>query len=491
MNYDELKILLATAPSVKLLRSRNAALTMSFLYNAFKINEKLIITHHDLVTRLADYMESLNFMEEEEESMQRELSFEDYVGRARRYIDEWCNEENRYLRKFPDETGESVHELTTETEKVFQWIDSLKKKEFIGTESRFLDIFTKLKDLVEYSYADPEKRIEELERKKKEIEEQINHIRISGKVEALTDTQIKERFYDVCKLGRELSSDFKEVEQNFKDITRRIYEKQMQADITKGNILGFALDATETLKESDQGKSFYAFWLFLIASDKQEELDQLINQTYGILADREIAAPDPYLRNIKIYLYNAGQKVIGSNHRLADKLSRVVTERFLTERRKTMSLINDIKRAAMENIETPFVKNVFIEIEGQPDISLTMDRPLGEPPQIANFQNQPIDIGNETMDMVDLDAIFNTFEIDKELLRSQINEMLEKENQITLEEIIKTFPVTKGLAEIIAYFSIATDGPSHIINDGMYTMIEYETENMMKKVHVPQVIYAK
>ncbi len=491
MHYEDLKILHSNAPAIKLMRSKNAPLILSFLYNEFKVSEKLIITHHDLVTRLADYMESLNFMDEEDGVDGEGITFEDYENRAARYIDEWCNEENRYLRKFPDETGESVHELTSDTEKTFQWVDTLKKKEFVGTESRFLDIFTKLKDLIENSYEDPEKRIGELERKKKEIEEQINQIRISGKVDALSNTQIKERFYDVCKLGRELSADFKEVEQNFKDITRGIYEKQMQEEATKGKILGFALDATETLKSSDQGKSFYAFWLFLIASDKQDELEQLIREAYKVMGERGIRETDSYLRNIKTYLYNAGQKVVASNHRLADKLSRVITERFLIERRKTAQLINDIKRAAIERMDAPPAKSSFIYMEGPPDVSLTMDRPLGEPPQTANFLHQPELLGNETINPADLESIFNTFEIDKELLESHINEMLKAESQITLQGIVKNFPVTKGLAEIVTYLSIATDGPNHFINADIYTEVTYLAGEMVKRVRLPQVIYVK
>ncbi len=490
MNYEELKILLSNSPSVKLLRSKNTPLILSFLYEEFKVTERLTITNHDLVTRLADYMESLNFMDEEE-AEEEEIAFEDYLARARRYIDEWCNEENRYLRKFPDETGESIHELTSETEKTFQWIDSLKKKAFVGTESRFLDIFTKLKDLIENSYEDPEIRIQELERKKKTIEDQINHIKISGKVDVLSNTQFKERFFEICKLGRELSADFKEVEQNFKDITREIYEKQMQEEVTKGKILGFALDATETLKESDQGKSFYAFWLFLIASDKQDELNQLINNVYDVINEREISASDPYLRNIKAYLYNAGQKVVASNHRLADKLSRVITERFLVDRQKTTQLINDIKKAAIEKMETPPANITFMEIEGPPNVFLTMDRPLGEPPQTANFLHQPEELGNEIIGPSDLESIFNTFEIDKELLKSQINEMLKAGNQVTLQDVIKKFPVTKGLAEIVTYLSIATDGPSHIINADLNTKVTFQAEEGQKRVHLPQVIYTR
>lgn len=487
MTYDELKILLGNSPAIKLLRAKNAPLLLSFFSREFKETGRLVINNHDLVTQLADYLEALNF--EDEEMDADGVSYEGYVERAKRYIDDWCNEENRYLRKFPNEMGESVHELTAETEKVFQWIESMKKKEFIGTESRFLDIFAKLKALIENSNEDPEKKIEELERKKLKIEEEIRNIKESGRVESYSDTQIKERFFEICKLARELNSDFKEVEQNFKDITRSIYEKQMQDDITKGGILGFALDATEALKESDQGKSFYAFWLFLIASDRQDELTTLINQVYIILEEKEISASDPYLRNIKVYLHNSGQKVVESNHRLADKLSNVLTESHLMDRKKTMSLINDIKRAAIERLDTPPRQSAFIEVEGNADIRLTMDRPLGEPQQLAAFIRQPEDIGSESLKPSEFESIFERFEIDKKQLKSQIDIMLEKQGQVSLTRVLESYPLGNGLAEIVAYLSIASEYPEHIINDDESITLIYYDDEKETKVNLPQVIY--
>ena len=98
----------------------------------------------------------------------------------------------------------------------------------------------------------------------------------------LNSTQIKEKFFWVNNEARKLLSDFRQVEQNFKDITHSIKEKQLKEALIKGMIVGFVLDADDSLKDSDQGKSFYAFWKFLMSPSKQEELKYLIERVYDL-----------------------------------------------------------------------------------------------------------------------------------------------------------------------------------------------------------------
>jgi hypothetical protein len=484
MDYDKLTTLLATSATIKLLRAKNAPLILSFLHREFKASNRLVIANYELVNKLADYLEALNYLEADD-------LYENVLQRAKQYIDDWCNEENRYLRKYPDETGESVHELTSDTEKAFQWIDALNKRDFIGTESRFRDIFAKLRELIEQSSADPEKRIGVLEKKKKEIEDQIREIKSSGKVDSYSNTQIKERFFEINKLGRTLISDFKEVEENFKEITRNIYEKQARQDMNKGAILGYTLDATDELRESDQGKSFQAFWLFLMADNKQDELNGLIDNVCKILEERRIAMPDPFLRRIKIYLHAAGQKVVTSNHRLTEKLSRILAEKYQQERKKTLELIGDIRRLALQRIENPPQEEPFIEIEGAPAIKMVMDRPLGERPQLASFAEQPHEMGAQKLSSADLEKLFNQFAIDRETLLQNIESLLSHHSQVTLDEIIRRYPLTKGLAELITYVAIASSSPHHVINDNTHQQIEWVENEVRKVIRLPQVIYGK
>ncbi len=486
MRYEELDLLIEQAQPIKILRARSAPLLISFLYAAFKTRNRIAIPSYELTTLLSDYLEKLK----DSELMRAEKG--DTLTIARRYIEQWCSEENRYLTRYPDENGEPMHELTPSVERVFQWLESLQKREFVGTESRFKDIYRRLQELIDNTSDDPKRKIDELEAKKRDINAQIAHIKKTGKTEIYNDTQIKERFYEISKTARELTADFKEVEQNFKDITLNIYKKQTQRDLHKGDILGYALDATEELKSSDQGKSFYAFWQFLIADNKQDELIEMIEYVYQLLRARDIQVADNFLKKIKIYLHASGQKVINSNHLLADKLSRILVEKEMLDRRRSQELINDIKNLAVKKIGQFAGQRDFSDIEGGIDISMDVDRPWGEAPQIANFTNQPQGIGSNQLENVQFGKLFDQFELSKQELEKNIAKILDTQSDITLKELTLLIPINKGLEEIISYFSIAAQSNKHLINTHKLDTIEWQGDDAVKRsVILPEVVFQK
>jgi hypothetical protein len=380
MDYDKIDALLATSASIKLLRARNVSLIISFLHKEFKARNLFSIPHHELAQRLADYLDAFEKVDERENG---EMFLDDVQARARKYLDTWSDQ--GFLRKYDDEAGERLNELTPATEKVLRWIAELDKRDFVGTESRMKDIFAKLRDLLENSTEDPEKKIKELKKKKREIERQIAAIARRELVPIYTDTQINERSYELSKLARELLADFKEVEQNFRDITRSIYEKRAQQSFTKGRIVSDTLDALDELKEKDQGKSFYEFWRLLIEDSRDEELQNLIRKIYQLLEERRLAGADPFLRKLKNYLHDAASKVNQSNHLLAEKLNRTITEQDLLARQQATMLINEIRNLGLRVIEHPPATEAFVEIEGRPEIDMSLSRLLGEPPAETNF----------------------------------------------------------------------------------------------------------
>lgn len=476
MDYERI----IKSASVKLLRANNSLLVVNFLYQTFNVPNKIMMTNAELTQKLAEYLESRNDAEK----------IVDYHAKAKDYLEEWCHEEYRYLRKYEDESGEYVHELTAETEKVFQWLESLDKREFVGTESRFKDIVNKLKELIDHSTQDPQKRIAELERKKTEIDLQIQEIQHSGFVRTYDATQIKERFHEITKAARELLSDFKEVEQNFREITRRIYEKQAAEEMNKGTLLGYALDATDELKKSDQGRSFYAFYQYLMADSKKDELKHLLEHVYHLLHTKKIGVPDLFLKKIKFYLHGAGKKVIDSNHLLAEKLNRILAEKSVLERKKAKELIRDIKHYALQLVDTPPQADPFSSIEGDPLLEFGMERPLKEQrAEINAFRLYPIEASDKTH--VNFDALFTQFEINKEELQKQLEQVLQTQAQVTLSEVLAHYPVKNGLAEILTYFSIASLSPKHFINKDKYEKIALPSNGTTKCLDVPQIIFTK
>ncbi len=306
MEHDELEQTLNTSKTVRLLNSPHAPLVASFLHHQFKQHHQITIPHLLLLERLEDYLELINHS---------------YNGRypraAAHYLDDWCNKHG-YLRKYHlTHQDDPVYELTAETERALRWIEELQTRQFVGTESRFLHIFDLLQDMVEQSNENIEERLYYLQEEKERIEAEIAHITATGMVETYTDTQIREKFFQLNDTARHLLADFREVEDNFRDIAREVQQQQLQANVRKGEIIGRVLDADEALRESDQGRSFYAFWQFLMSQTKQDELRDLLAQALEIPAVAN-TNEQRLLRHLKRSLIDGGSKIIESNRRLAE-----------------------------------------------------------------------------------------------------------------------------------------------------------------------------
>jgi hypothetical protein len=467
------------------LRSRNAPLILSFLYSQFKEQGEISISNEKLVNQLAWYLEELNYSDEDDDL----TSFgTDNHERAKKYIESWTND--NFLRNYVDDIEKTVYNvLTQHTERVFQMLDLLQERKFVGTESKFKDIFNKLKELVDNNTEDPKKKIEELEERKKKIDEEIRRIRRDGNVVKFEDYQIQSRFEDISRLTNELIGDFKEVEDIFKVITRDIYEKQSQYGLSKGRILHYTFDALDTLKESDQGKSFYAFWNFLIDEDSQDTLKTLIKQVSDILEDRGIEYNNRNLKRIKTILFQSGRKVLDSNNLLAEKLTRVIAEKHLLESRKIRETIAEIKQISLRLIELKIPEDYGIEIELAAKIDMPMERKLGEEKIIPEFDIHPESFNSK----VDLDSMSNLFNPDsiniKELI-GNINSLLIEKQQVTLAQVIEKYPIRKGLSELIGYISLISFSKKYFINEEISDLLLFDAEKN-KYLKIPQIIYCR
>lgn len=182
---------ITTATSLKLLRARNLPLIITFLYKEYKLNDQISIPYRYLVQKLSDFIDEIEYADEEE--METGLLIPEADDKAKHYLERWI--EAHYLRNIMDDDAkEPVVLLSPHTEKVFQVFELLREKEFVGTESKFRDIFHKLRDLVENANPDKEKRLIELEKRKQALDEEIRKIKIDGYVSTYEDYQIKSRY---------------------------------------------------------------------------------------------------------------------------------------------------------------------------------------------------------------------------------------------------------------------------------------------------------
>ncbi|MEQ8628297.1 DUF3375 domain-containing protein [Ekhidna sp.] len=484
----KVRSLVDSAVTLKLLRTRNLPLIVSFLYREYKQNEQLSIPYQLLILKLADFLEEIQYQDEDEEIKTDRLIL-DFEDRSKLYIDRWIDD--HYLRNMMDEDKkEPFVFLSKHVEKSFQVFELLKEREFVGTESKFKDIFTKLKDIIENANPDKEKRLAELEKRKQAIDEEIRKIKIDGYVRTYEDYQIKSRYDEVNRLANELIGDFKEVEDNFKEITRKIYERQQQADLTKGKLIAETFDALYALRDTDQGKSFYAFWQFMLDDASQSDFQKLTKEVYNVLEDRNIETQSRSLRKLKILLHQAARKVLDKNNVLADKLSREIVAKEQLESRKVKELISRIRHLAIQLVDqVPSIDNA-LEIKGNPEIYLPMERKLGEKPEdnsvVASAEQALINIE----DLEDLSKIYSSDLIDKHQLLGNIDDLLLSRSQVSLQEVVNEKGLNKGLAELLAYVTLVNTNKKFFINEKVRETIQFNSKEE-KYLDLPQIIFAK
>ena len=85
-------------------------------------------------------------------------------------------------------------------------------------------------------------------------------------------------------MARELLADFREVEHNFRQLDRRVRERIALWEGSKGALLEQIMGERDAIADSDQGRSFRAFWDFLLSSRRQEELSDLLDQVLALPA---------------------------------------------------------------------------------------------------------------------------------------------------------------------------------------------------------------
>ncbi|VAX36987.1 FIG149030: hypothetical protein [hydrothermal vent metagenome] len=481
MDYHQIKYHLVNATPFKILRSENAPLILSFFHAQFKISNRIAIPYSELLENLSFYIEEIKSFD----------SSAVYANTPEGYLDQWCDENHRYLRKYYEANQDDpLFELTPETEKALSWIQDLQKKEFVGTESRFFRIFELIKEVVQQSNEDPQERIDLLKSQKKKLDEEIRKIQKTGMVKAYSSTQIKERFMEASDTAHRLLSDFRQVEQNFKDFARQIQQKRLGEQLSKGTLLQFVLDTEDVIRESDQGRSFHAFYQFLSSPRHQEEMEHLVDKLY-CLDDLQHMRQDLVLKHLKNHLIDAGEKIMQSNHRLAEQLRRMLDEKILMENRRAAALLSEIKKAAFRLAVHPPKERNFFYIDGEVKINMVMERKPWNPPQIPDFNCRAMEASSADTEAIDLSILFNQFYINMDTLRRNIEAALLECSSITLVELIKKYPVNNGLAEVVGYFSIASEEGYEINEDQKEEVLMTYQDETVKKFLLPRVVFKK
>ncbi|CAN5149435.1 DUF3375 domain-containing protein [soil metagenome] len=479
LDFDSISILRRDHPAWRLLRADHAALIISLLHKYFVQPNVRTLGREDLIARVDDELFQLR----------ERLGDDQFPRSAAQYLDEWAGDDKGWLRKYyPPGTDEPHYDITPATEKIIDWIGQLRAQHFVGTESRLLTVFELLRQMSEGTEPDPDMRIADLERRKADIETQIQRIR-GGQFLLMDPTQVRERFLQMSETARSILSDFREVDQNFRDLDRTVREQIATSDEDRGKLLDTIFSDRDAIEGSDQGKSFRAFWDFLMSPERQDELTSLLRV---VMALEPVAAlsPDPRLLRIHYDWLEAGEVAQRTVARLSQQLRRYLDDRALLENRRIVQLIRRIEQHALAMREyLPAIPGTDID---EPGLSLAppFERPLFAPPFKPRLAGDPVVMGDEG---IPADALFEQVYVDKSELVANVNRMLQTRDQTSLGEIVLAYPLKRGLAELVAYLSVATEDPTGAVVDDERSEHIVWTDDVgsTRQATMPQVIFIR
>jgi hypothetical protein len=478
-SFDEIAWLRDNSPAWRLLRADNAPLVLSFLHRVFVADNVRSIPATELVSRLDDELYALNQRDSERGSRR-------FPKSAKAYLDDWAAPEAGWLRKYyPDGTDEPHYDATPAVEKALQWIQSLSEREFVGTESRLKVIFELLRQIVFGTETDPGQRLAELRRQRQDLDEQIARVQ-AGDMPMLDETAVRDRYQQFAGTARELLSDFREVDENFRKLDRQLREKITGWHGGKGELLDDVLGSRESIADSDQGRSFQAFYGFLLSQARQEELSSLLDRVHSLAG---VAERDTRLRQIHYDWLDAAERTQVTVRQLSEQLRRFLDDQVWFENRRVIDILRSIEARALQLREARNIQ-VTMELDAvSPAIRLPLERPLYAPVKKACITSGKVRDADEETDPA---VLFEQVYVDPEVLRGGIRQALRGQPQVGLVELVARHPLKQGVAELVTYLSLQDEAFAIVYDEQHREQITWSAaDGRERAATLPRVTYAR
>ncbi len=266
--------------------------------------------------------------------------------------------------------SEAVYELTPHSEDVLKFLgESLDRNlGFVGTESRLKRIIETLSDIVVRGSSDRSRRLDHLS-----PNENCSTARFprSNRARQFRPTA-RPQFASALRRPFPISPRCKEIFAPSKSVSKRsrenVQKKQAEVDGSRGDILGFALAAEDSLKQQDQGVSFDEFVRLVLSPSKQDQFETIVARLDEIEVLVEQVEGMRRIRGMIGSLSDEAQKVLGTTRRLSSTLRRLLDSRVKSARLRLAAVLREIRGAAVRLAEDPPRDTVGIEILSELDL---------------------------------------------------------------------------------------------------------------------------
>lgn len=468
MDHDAIEGLRDRHPAWRLLRAVNAPVVLSFLGHHFVEENNGATPGSTLSSALDDVLYSLN----------TDLGQPRYPRAPVAYLDEWA--EAGWLRRFYPAGSDEVHyDALPAFERAYAWVAGLRVRSFVGTESRLHTIVALLRQIVHGTESDPGARLATLQRRRDEIDREIAAVE-AGDIPLLDPTALRDRYQQFTDTARGLLSDFREVEENFRALDRTARERIASWEGGKGDLLADLVGGRADISSSDQGRSFQAFYDFLLSEARQDELAALldkVNELGEVSTDRR-------LRTIHYDWSEAAERTQQTVRQISEQLRRFLDDQVWLENRRVLDLIRQIEAASLRCRERPPLDLRLEFDEAGIGIALPFERPLydARPPTRVDSLLDPL-----ADDGVDVTALFGQTFVDQGRLADNVRSVLPPRSSALLTDIIDLFPLQHGIAEVVGYLALGDEDIEIIVDEEDEAVVHVNEGDVTRRVRMPKV----
>jgi hypothetical protein len=475
-DYTKLNDLLGTNRTWKLLRADRAPMIIAFLKNLFA-NE----TEVPYGTARANLIE---FLKQIEPELEKE-NFENIVtSKSSDLLREWIN--NGWLTEL-----NNCITLTDSSQRALDFCNLLVNRT-VNTSATHLQIFlNELQQLYVRIGIDKKAKTSELIKQKKELEEEIRLIR-EGRQIPLTEPQKKERIRTLYDLASRLPRDFRKLEEETREIDRRIRVRMIEENTTKGNLLKRVLKEEAEQRQTDYGSAYEGFFKMLCDS---EVVDKFKSQMAFVLSQpiaqylnkNEIS----FLKKMIPVLLSECQHVQDVRSRIDENLRMYVESSDFQENRTVTELLSKLERFGVMLKDTTSNlqrERLDIKLEGGGIKVCSIENfRIKRPDEITDYsgvqehQNSSV-ISNHIIKSLDTVRIKD--------VRDSIRRTLGRASSMTVAEIISKNKILYGLQEVVAYVRVANELKAELdqSQNDQIEVKDFRNPNKILRITIPRQV---
>jgi hypothetical protein len=309
----------------------------------------------------------------------------------------------------------------------------------------------------------------------------------AGDVPVLDRSELRDRYQQFATTARALLADFREVEVNFRALDRDLRERIAAWDGSKGGLLDDVVGSRRSIQDSDQGRTFHAFYDFLLSADRQAEFAELLA---GVQALPEVDV-DTRLSRIHHDWLDACERTQATVRQLSDQLRRFLDDQVWLESRRVSELLRRIEAAALALRDDGPPRRLTTTIDAtRPQIMLPMERPMYSPSVRATIDSTTPKAPE--VEQLDVAALFDVVHVEVERLAGAVRQALQREDQVGLDDVLADRPLEQGLAELVAYLGLEDPDFEVVFDPGTQRCVAWTDEDGIQgRAHLPAVTYVR